>query len=144
MSHGIDTGFLVAAEVLEHPNHLSARQCFSELRAAGDSFALVPQVLAEFIHVVTDPKRFRSPLPMDEALERAEAWWRSHEIIGLFECGSSIATFFQWMHRHRLGRKRILDTKLAAVFREAGIASVLTTNPSDFRNLGGFSVITPS
>lgn len=41
MIHGIDTGFLVAAEVLEHPNHLSARQCFFELRAAGDSFALI-------------------------------------------------------------------------------------------------------
>ena len=72
MTHRIDTGFLVAGEVAEHPDHQAARQKFQSFRAAGDRFALVPQVLAEFVHVVTDPKRFTLPLTMEQALERAE------------------------------------------------------------------------
>ena len=60
MIHGVDTGFLVAAEVLEHAQHAAARDTLKRLLTAGDFFAVAPQVLAEFIHVVTDPRRFNS------------------------------------------------------------------------------------
>ncbi|MFZ4766642.1 MAG: hypothetical protein ACOYMN_16945 [Roseimicrobium sp.] len=36
MTHGIDTGFLVAAEVLGHPDHASARQKLQQFRGQGD------------------------------------------------------------------------------------------------------------
>ncbi|HCN27908.1 MAG TPA: hypothetical protein DIT64_03820 [Verrucomicrobiales bacterium] len=71
MTIGIDTGFLVAAEVAEHPDHQVARLKIQQSRSAGDRFALAPQVMAEFLHVVTDPKRFSQPLSMEAALERA-------------------------------------------------------------------------
>ena len=58
MIHGIDTGILVAAEVAEHTDHVAARASLARLIAAGDSLALAPQVLAEFIHIVTDSRRF--------------------------------------------------------------------------------------
>ena len=74
MTHGIDTGFLVAAEVAERAEHQSARLKFQHFRDTGDRFALAPQVLAEFVHVVTDPMRFAQPLTMEAALERAEIW----------------------------------------------------------------------
>jgi len=49
--HGLDTGFLVAAEVLEHAEHVAARDTLARLLAAGDLIAVAPQVLAEFIHI---------------------------------------------------------------------------------------------
>lgn len=73
MIHGFDTGFLVAAEVAAHPDHAAARARIDALRMNGDRFALAPQVLAEFIHVVSDPKRFSRPLTMDAALDRSKA-----------------------------------------------------------------------
>ena len=94
MTHGIDTGYLVAAEVAEHPDHQAARQKFLSFRATGDRFALVPQVLAEFVHVVTDPKRFTQPLTMEQALERAEIWWESPEVDQLGSDAFSVRTFF--------------------------------------------------
>jgi hypothetical protein len=36
MIHGLDTGFLVAAEVLEHTEHVAARVTLARLLAAGD------------------------------------------------------------------------------------------------------------
>ena len=143
MTHGIDTGFLVAAEVAEHPDHQAARQKFLSFRATGDRFALVPQVLAEFVHIVTDPKRFTQPLTMNQALERAEIWWESPEVDQLGSDAFSVRTFFDWMRQHRLGRKRILDTLLASTFREAGIKSILTTNARDFAILDGFACVVP-
>ena len=143
MTHGLDTGFLVAAEVTVHPDHLSARQMLQRYRSAGDRFALTPQVLAEFIHVVTDPKRFTEPLSIEQALTRAELWWNSPEIDQLSPEGPAITVFLGWMHQHHLGRKRILDTMLAATFRAEQISSVLTTNAKDFLPLGGFVCVTP-
>jgi len=43
-----------------------------------------------------------------------------------------------------LGRKRLLDTLLAATYRQAGVQSLLTTNPADFGVFGVFSCITPT
>ncbi|HPM82775.1 MAG TPA: hypothetical protein PLF81_18860 [Candidatus Anammoximicrobium sp.] len=39
MIHGIDTGFLVAAEMVEHPEHAAARATLARLISASD-FAL--------------------------------------------------------------------------------------------------------
>jgi predicted nucleic acid-binding protein len=58
MMHGLDTGFLVAAEVMEHADHAAARAAIARLVSAGDVIAIAPQVLAEFIHIVMDPRRF--------------------------------------------------------------------------------------
>lgn len=68
MTHGFDTGFLVAFEVTDPPEHRAARGRIRECHSNGDDFALAPQVLAEFIHVVTDQRRFTSPLAIDAAL----------------------------------------------------------------------------
>lgn len=80
MTHGFDTSFLVSAEVACHPDHERARARLDAPRVAGERFALAPQVLAEFVHVVTDARRFTDPLTMETAMERARAWWNAPEI----------------------------------------------------------------
>ena len=143
MDHGIDTGFLVAAEVLDHPNHHAAWTILSEIIAAGDHLALAPQVLAEFIHVVTDPRRFATPLTMEAARDLAQKWWSARDVRQVVADAGATTLFFTWHRTHELGRKRILDTLLAATYRNAGIKSLLTTNPRDFAILGGFQCTVP-
>ena len=72
MIHGLDTGFLVAAEVKEHAEHAAARGTITRLLAAADQIAIAPQVLAEFIHVATDPRRFSQPLDVKTSRQIAE------------------------------------------------------------------------
>jgi predicted nucleic acid-binding protein len=58
MTHGIDTDFLVAAEIRDHPFHRPADDPLQTLLADGHDLALVPQTLAEFIHrVITNNER---------------------------------------------------------------------------------------
>ncbi|MBN8458619.1 MAG: hypothetical protein J0M04_12355 [Verrucomicrobia bacterium] len=57
MTHGIDTDFLAAAEIRDHPYHRLADALLQALLADGHDLAVAPQTLAEFIHIVTDPKR---------------------------------------------------------------------------------------
>lgn len=139
MTHGLDTSFLVAAEVSCHPDHVAARTLADSLRNTGDRFALAPQVLAEFVHIVTDPKRFTVPLTMPQALERAQVWWDAADVERVWPGESAVAWFFAGMSKHQLGRKRVLDTLLAGTFRSATITSLLTLNAADFAVLGAFT-----
>ena len=57
---GADTTFLVQLELVELPAHEAARVLLQrDILQPQVSLALAPQVLAEFIHVVTDPRRFQ-------------------------------------------------------------------------------------
>ena len=143
MIHGLDTGFLVAAEVREHAEHAAARDTLARLLSAGDLIAMAPQVLAEFIHIVTDPRRFAQPLDMTAAQQVAEQWWTAREVVRVFPDDAATRQFLAWLQQFSLGRKRLLDTLLAATYRQAGIPSLLTTNPADFTVLGAFTCITP-
>jgi predicted nucleic acid-binding protein len=141
MIHGVDTGFHVAAEVVEHASHVDVRAVFSQFVAAGDRFAIAPQVLAEFIHVVSDARRFSEPLPVPDAIRLAEESWTARDVVQVFPDGSSTRQFLAWLRQHSLGRKRLLDTLLAATYRQAGISSILTTNPADFAAFGCFTCV---
>ena len=141
MTHGIDTDFLVAVEIAEHPFHREADALLQSLLADGHDLALAPQTLAEFIHIVTDGKRMPQPLTLAEAINRAEHWWQAAEVVRVFPDGQTVADFFSWLTRHQLGRKRLLDTMLAATFQSAGVKRVVTNNERDFKVLGGFEMV---
>jgi predicted nucleic acid-binding protein len=143
MRHGLDTSFLVAAEVAEHAEHTDAKATLARLLSAGDQIALAPQVLAEFIHIVTDTRRFKHPLDIAAARQLAEQWWTAHEVIQVFPDAGATQLFLDWLKQFSLGRKRLLDTLLAATYRQNGIQSLLTTNPTDFSLFGIFVCITP-
>jgi len=141
MTHGVDTDFLVAVEVREHPFHLKADSLLDRLLDENHTFALAPQTLAEFIHVVTDSRRMPEPLSMDEAIDRAERWWQAAEVSRVFPEGETAVDFLSWMREHRLGRKRLLDTLLAATFSRAGIRRIITNNGADYRDFGIFEIV---
>jgi predicted nucleic acid-binding protein len=143
MIHGLDTGFIVAAELVEHGDHVATRDTLAQLVSAGDSIAIAPQVLAEFIHVVTDSRRFTQPLDIASAIRLSEQWWSSSEVVHVFPNDASTLLFLAWLHQFSLGRKRLLDTLLAATYLQGGVQSLLTTNPSDFAVFGTFTCITP-
>ena len=139
MTHGLDTSFLVAVEVRSHAEHAVCRARLQKLLRAGDTLSLVPQILAEFIHVVTDPKRFSDPLTLEQAIERAEIWWNAAEVIHVFPTAESTLLFLGWLEAHKLGRKRLLDTMFASTLQTGGVTSMLTLNRDDFAVFGGFT-----
>jgi predicted nucleic acid-binding protein len=143
MIHGLDTGFLVAAEVREHSEHVGARATLTQVLSAGDLIAIAPQVLAEFIHVVTDPRRFTQPLDMSAARRVAEQWWTARDVVQALPDAGAVRQFLTWLRQFSLGRKRLLDTLLAATYHQAGIQSLLTTNQADSLVFGVFTCISP-
>lgn len=143
MLRGLDTSFLVQADVAEHPQHEAAKVKVDEFLDTGDTMVLAPQVMNEFVHVVTDPRRFASPLPMDQAIARAEVWWHARDVSHAFPTDDSACLFLKWVKEYRLGRKRLLDTQLAATYFCHGVRSIVSSNARDFGVFGCFEVIVP-
>lgn len=143
MRRGIDTTFLVQTEVAEHPGHADARTCLSQLVDTGDTLVLAPQVLTEFIHIVSDPRRFSAPLSVAHATDRATLWWTASEVAHAFPSAESVSLALRWLSEHQLGRKRLLDTHLAATYFCHGLRSIVSSNTRDFSVFGCFDVIRP-
>lgn len=102
MIYGLDTTFLIEAEVLEHPGNSAARGFLSDLLDDGHTLALAPQVLSEFVHIVTDSRRFTRPLEVTRALSHAQQWWNSKEVVQTFPTQESAKLFMEWMVLHKL------------------------------------------
>jgi predicted nucleic acid-binding protein len=105
---------------------------------------LPSQVLAEFIHIVTDARRFTHPLDMAAARQLAELWWTAGDVVQVFPDDGATRQFLGWLAQFSLGRKRMLDTLLAATYQQAGVQSLVTTNPADFGVFSVFTCITPT
>lgn len=138
---GVDTSFLVGLAVQEHPAHAACRALFENEILGGDgTMAIAAQVLAEFCHIVTDGRRFERPLAMPEALELCEQWWNAQECRPAGVDAEVGVLFITWMREHKLGRKRLLDTLLAATYHRAEVRRLATTDWRDFESYGVFEL----
>lgn len=126
------------------PRHTTARRLLEEeVRARGGSLALTSQVVHEFLHITTDQRRFESPLSMTEALRLADQLWNAEEVIRVLPGPEVLSRTLELMRTLQLGRKRILDTALAATLEAAGVHRLATFNPGDF-TIFGFLELLPS
>ena len=139
---GIDTTFLVQLEIRESESHAAALEVLRDRILGRDrEAALAPQVLTEFVHIATDPRRFKRPLSVDLAVGKAGFWWNAREVARVFPDEECVAQFLAWMRDHGLGRKLLLDTMLAATYYGCGITTIATSNARDYRTFGVFELI---
>lgn len=137
---GLDTSFLVAHAIAEHPQHQEALQWLDEAIVKDETFAITSGILAEFVHIVTDGRRFEIPLDVSEALERAVFWSEAREVVLVAPDDVANALWLKWLADFHLGRKRLLDTLIAATWHVAGVREVWTLNPRDFKVLEVFQI----
>lgn len=141
---GVDTDVLVAWAMAGTARHLTARRLLEEAaQAYGGWLGLTPQVLQEFLHIVTDARRFERPMDMASALNRAHALWTAEETVRILPTADVLPRTVELMSRFRLGRKRVLDTALAATLELAGVQRLATFNPADFEIFPFLELVPP-
>jgi len=138
---GLDTTLLVAHTVLEHPKHDFARRHCSRLIKEDRLLALCPTVIDEFLHVVTDRRRFERPLSMADAIEISDNWLSATETVCFSPCSKSTRLHLNLLQEHRLGRKRINDTRIASIYLQNGVTQILTDDTRDYSVFGCFEIL---
>src|SRR6266478_2629130 len=140
---GLDCNILVQLAFADHPANVGTVAAVLAETKRGHKLVFPSLVVAEFLHVATDPRRFAPPLTMLEALDWIEEFLANPMVEHLEPTEPSTAQTLNWMRQFNLGRKRILDTHLAAILHTAGIRRLLTSNPSDFAVFVVLETITP-
>lgn len=144
MSLALDTNVLIPWLVSSAPRHEEARAVvLAEIERDGGRIALAPQVCWEFLHVVTDERRFERPCSMEEATALLRAVWNARETERLPSTAEVVPRVVELLREHRLGRKRIQDTALAASLEAAGVRRLATYNVKDYRCFGFLEPTSP-
>ena len=140
---GLDCNIIVRLALKDHPANAATITAVQAEVQRGSRLVFPSLVINEFLHVITDARRFSPPLTMTEALDWVENFL-TNPAVGLLEpTPESLRQTLRWMREFNLGRKRILDTHLAAVFYAAGVRRLFTSNPADFAVFNAFEIITP-
>lgn len=140
---GVDCNILVQLAFADHPANAATLQVVRDENARGEKLVFPSLVANEFLHVATDPRRFDPPLSMAEALDWLEDFLKNPAVALIEPTQAGTEQALRWMRQFNLGRKRILDTHLAAVLHTAGVRRLITSNPADFTVFGVFKIVVP-
>ncbi|HEX3718897.1 MAG TPA: PIN domain-containing protein [Verrucomicrobiae bacterium] len=140
---GLDCNILVQLAFADHPANAKTLSIVQTETAQGTKLVFPSLILDEFLHVATDARRFAPPLTMTEALDWVENFLKNPMVSLLEPTKASTDQTLLWMRQFNLGRKRILDTHLAAVLHTAGVLLLMTSNPADFAIFPDLKTVTP-
>ena len=144
MKFGLDTNVLVYAHIPTPKEHVPVRAYLLEkLNDSDVTLFITPAILHEFVHVVTDARRFEPPLEVSEAIAVARLYLGRTNVSCVSTDEKSVVHCFELLERHRLGRKRLADTLFAATLMRYGVTRLITCNPRDFTILENLEVIDP-
>ena len=105
MRRGLDTNVLIYAHIPESPHHQKVRSFLLDQLSNEDvTLVITPVILHEFVHVVTDSKRFSPPVSMTDAMAVARVYLDHTNVECISLDGSAVVNAFALIERHGLGR----------------------------------------
>ena len=140
---GLDCNILVQLAFAEHPANPKSQAIVEAEIESGTDLVFPSLVITEFLHIATDGRRFSPPFTMPEAVAWIQEFMNNPAVRLLEPTPASLDQTLQWMKQFNLGRKRILDTHLAAILHTNGVRRLLTSNPSDFTVFTALQTVTP-
>lgn len=138
---GIDSCFLVDLYWKDSPRHAGAVTLYESLASGDEQVLIYHNVFNEFIHVMTDPRRFNSPLTMREALDITDGWSHLERVTVVYADDMSFGRGMLWLSQYGLGCNRLNDTAMAACYIQNGASRIITANGSDFQHFDGLEAV---
>ena len=111
-----DVNVLVAASRSDHPHHTIARSWLEQAvvaAASGSALILMPMVVASFLRLVSSPKIFQAPTPVEDAVAFVDALLAAQG-VHLASLGQEWPRFRQLCIDKRLKGNDLPDAWLAA------------------------------
>lgn len=120
-----DTNILVYAHRRESPFHERARALVTASAEGTEPWALLWPSLHEFTSVVTNPRIYRTPTPMDDALRAIRAWVESPSVVLLSEDSASyLDVLARLCVAGRIQGARVHDARIAALVIHHGVTAL--------------------
>ena len=131
----VDTNVLVYVSRPTAPGHMAARAALAGLETSGGAAWISPQVLREYLAVVTRPQATSPALPMATAIADVRRFQSSFEVAE--EGQAVLEQLLRLLAAYPGARKQVHDANLVATMLVHDIRRLLTFNGADFRRFAG-------
>jgi toxin-antitoxin system PIN domain toxin len=123
----IDTNLLVYAHVASLEQHAAARRWFEQALVEEEPVGLTWPTVLGFVRIVTNPRIFRVPLPLERAVAVVDEWLQQAAVELVLPTPRHWTALREMLVSGPAGGPLTSDAHIAALAREHG-ATVYTTD----------------
>ncbi len=138
----VDTNVLIYAEIASSRHHKRAREILIGLAEGASAWAIPWPCVYEFLRVVTHPRVYHPPVPIEIALEDVGKILGSPSLVLLSETSYHHAVLEQVIRQANVSGNLIHDAHIVALCLEHGVSELLTGD-RDFARFSGIRATDP-
>lgn len=138
----VDTNILVYVHRQDSPWHEAAYARLAELAEGRAAWAIPWPCLHEFLAIVTHPRIYNPPSPLETSLAQVEAWLEAPGLVLLAETGSYWPDLRAALTAGRVAGPQVHDARIAALCLLHGVRE-LWTSDRDFGRFPGLKATNP-
>lgn len=133
----VDTNVLVYAHRRDSTFHPPASARLRELAEAKASWALPWPCVHEFLAIVTHPRIYDPPSPLESAADQVAAWLESPTVVLLSEGDGHWTRLHQSLRESRVTGPAVHDARIVGVCQAHGVEELWTVD----RDFGRFPAL---
>lgn len=138
----VDTNILVYAHRRDSEWHEPASRTIAELAEGSAPWAVPWPCIHEFLAIVTHPRIYNPPTPIEKALEQVELWLESPSLRILGEMKGHWKELREVLSAGHIAGGAVHDARVATICREHGVREIWSAD-RDFTRVRGPSVRNP-
>jgi toxin-antitoxin system PIN domain toxin len=138
----VDTNILVYAHRADSDWHEAASERVKGLAEGRAAWGIPWPCVHEFLAIVTHPRIFSPPTPLEKALDQVEARLESPSVVLLAETDDHWSELRAVLTAARIAGPRIHDGRIAALCLSHGV-QILWSADRDFSRFPGVNVTNP-
>lgn len=131
----VDTNILVYAHRADAPFHNQAFDALRELAQGDHAWAIPWPCVHEFLSKVTHPRIFRTPTPLERAVEQVVEWLRSPTGGAIGEPEGFLDILSDTLFQARVVGSKVHDGRIAAICTAHGVDQLWSAD----RDFGRFT-----
>jgi hypothetical protein len=133
----VDTNLLVYAHRADAEWHDRASACVRDLAEGRAPWAIPWPCVHEFLAIVTHPRIFDPPSPVQAALDQVDAWLESPSLVLLAEGADHWSRLRELLESGRVAGPPVHDARIAALCLAHGVRELWTAD----RDFGRFPTL---
>jgi len=130
----VDSNLLVYSHREDSPWHDSAYTCIAELAEGQALWAIPWPCIHEFLAIVTHPRIYDPPTPLENAISQVDAWMESPSLLLLTESEDYWQQLQSLLQSGKVCGPQVHDARIAALCSYHGVAELWTAD----RDFGRF------
>lgn len=138
----VDTNVLVHAHREDSEWHGAAASRVASLAEGAGPWAIPWPCVHEFLAIVTHPKIFNPPTPLEAALEQVDAWLESPVLVLLSESEGHWSRLRELLRAGKISGPKVHDARIAALCAQHGVHELWSAD-RDFSAFPDLAVTNP-